>query len=81
MRGMIHANYTNMDSIHAIEGRVKSLVKNEATGHVLGVQYIRKGEEYQEYVSFHPAYVLIYSVSPPLRLLPMAASPTFEKSL
>lgn len=33
-----------------IEGTVKNVIKNEATGQVLGVQYVRKGEDYREYV-------------------------------
>lgn len=33
-----------------IEATVKSMVKNEATGQVLGVEYVRKGGDYREYV-------------------------------
>jgi hypothetical protein len=33
-----------------IEATVKSLVKNEALGQVLGVQYVRKGYDSREYV-------------------------------
>ena len=36
--------------VTVIEGTVKNVIKNEATGQVLGVQYVRKGEDYQEYV-------------------------------
>lgn len=28
------------------------MVKNEASGQVLGVQYIRKGEDYREFVFY-----------------------------
>jgi squalene monooxygenase len=37
--------------ITRVEGTVKSVVKNELTGQVLGVQYARKGCDYREYVS------------------------------
>ena len=36
--------------VTVIEATVKSMVRNEATGQVLGVQYLRKGEDYREYV-------------------------------
>jgi hypothetical protein len=36
--------------VRIIEGTVKSIVKNEASKQVLGVQYVQKGHEHQEYV-------------------------------
>lgn len=39
-----------MFRITRIEGTAKSVVKNESTGQVLGVQYSRKGCDYKEYV-------------------------------
>jgi len=36
--------------ITCIEGTAKTVVKNEATGQVLGVQFARKGYDYKEYV-------------------------------
>lgn len=36
--------------ITVIEATVKNVVRNEATRQVLGVQYVRKGDEHREYV-------------------------------
>lgn len=36
--------------VSIIEGTVRSVVKNECTGQVLGVQFTRKGNDYKEYV-------------------------------
>jgi hypothetical protein len=36
--------------VRVVEGTVKSVIKNEATGQVLGVQYVRRGLDYREYV-------------------------------
>ena len=41
---------TNLLRVTVIEGTVKNVIKNEATGQVLGVQYVRKGEDDREYV-------------------------------
>jgi CTP:molybdopterin cytidylyltransferase MocA len=40
----------NFTRVTVIEATVKRVVRNEATGQVLGVQYIRKGEDHREYV-------------------------------
>jgi squalene monooxygenase len=44
--------------VTTIEATVKSVVRNEETGQVLGVQYLRKGSEYREYVRLSQAKLM-----------------------
>lgn len=53
---------------------MKSVIRNEASGQVLGVQYVRKGQDYREYVlSLLKCSLIGYSVLLLLHSLPMDA--------